>query len=239
MQSLYSRQATTTSRVMMTQQAVLFGGRRHPQSVTQMLPWIRSLVVGRAQQQLQDVKRQLLSPTMRINNSFANNHHHLRRRCIDYNKKALSSLVRATQNCKTNECAHFARHKRRSMITMKKKRQSSTNATTTAASEAAAEEQISSEDTAQQLSQLLEQPLALESFITKEMTMSQRKSIQRLLQSSKISVDVPEPSVKALRLVAFNTSIPFVSRELLRWKCKLSLKLLYLNSCSRYRWDSG
>lgn len=71
----------------------------------------------------------------------------------------------------------------------------------------------SSEETAQQLSQLLEQPLALESFITKELTTSQRQAIQRLLHNtsdSNAKVDVPEPSVKSLRLVAFNTSIPFV-----------------------------
>jgi hypothetical protein len=67
-----------------------------------------------------------------------------------------------------------------------------------------------SEDTAQHLSQLLEQPLALEAFITKELTVKQRQAAQRLLQTSNIDVEIPEPSTYSLRLVAFNTAIPFV-----------------------------
>ena len=68
-----------------------------------------------------------------------------------------------------------------------------------------------SEETAQHLSQLLEQPLALESFITKELTVSQRQAIQRLLDKRDVvEVEVPEPSVHSLRLVAMNTAIPFV-----------------------------
>lgn len=84
---------------------------------------------------------------------------------------------------------------------------------TTEADAAGAVETPSSEETAQHLSQLLEQPLALESFITKELTVSQRQAIQRLLQTSEIEVDVPEPSTHSLRLVAFNTSIPFVGKQ--------------------------
>lgn len=70
---------------------------------------------------------------------------------------------------------------------------------------------ISSEETAQQLNQLLQQPLALEAFITKELTSSQRQAIQRLLEKPDIgTVEVPQPSMASLRLVAINTSIPFV-----------------------------
>lgn len=79
-----------------------------------------------------------------------------------------------------------------------------------AAGEGAAAAEPTSEETAQQLSQLLEQPLALESFITKELTPNQRQAIQRLVRSSDVDVDVPEPSYHSLRLVAMNTAIPFV-----------------------------
>uniref|UniRef100_A0A7S3PD62 GAF domain-containing protein n=1 Tax=Amphora coffeiformis TaxID=265554 RepID=A0A7S3PD62_9STRA len=80
--------------------------------------------------------------------------------------------------------------------------------TTEAGNNAAA---ITSEETAQQLNQLLQQPLALETFITKELTSSQREAIQRLLEKSDVdTVEVPEPSMASLRLVAINTSIPFV-----------------------------
>lgn len=69
-----------------------------------------------------------------------------------------------------------------------------------------------SEETAQQLTQLLEQPLALESFITKELTTNQRQAIQHLVRSPEevLHVNVPEPSRHSLRLVAMNTAIPFV-----------------------------
>ena len=79
------------------------------------------------------------------------------------------------------------------------------------ASTTAAEVEPTSEETAQQLSQLLEQPLALESFISKELTKSQRQAIQRLIQKSDVAdVAVPQPSTHSLRLVAMNTAIPFV-----------------------------
>ena len=77
--------------------------------------------------------------------------------------------------------------------------------------EAGSTAELTSEETAQQLSQLLQQPLALEAFISKELTSSQRQAIQRLLQSSNVdTMEVPEPSMASLRLVAINTSIPFV-----------------------------
>lgn len=83
--------------------------------------------------------------------------------------------------------------------------------TNDAASEVGAATEPTSEETAQQLSQLLEQPLALESFITKELTSNQRQAIQRLVRASDVvDVDVPEPSRHSLRLVAMNTAIPFV-----------------------------
>lgn len=78
-------------------------------------------------------------------------------------------------------------------------------------SEAGTAAEPTSEETAQQLSQLLEQPVALESFITKELTASQRQAVQRLLQNSDVmDLGVPQPSVHSLRLVAMNTAIPFV-----------------------------
>lgn len=148
---------------------------------------------------------------------LGNHRHHRHQRLIGMNQgKAMSSLIRMNKPRISDHCYSICKEKmpatakalrgstaRRQKV-MKRGARLST-------SEAGSAAEPSSEEIAQQLSQLLQQPLALEAFIAKELTSSQRQAIQRLLDQSDVdTVNVPEPSMQSLRLVAINTSIPFV-----------------------------